>query len=188
MKPGEADSDWRPVPGFPRYWASQWGKVEMRARHPMNPYDIKTAMVPDRDDGRGYRCIDLQTSDGGYRTRKLHRIVWAAFNGRQPEKSEHVDHIDHDKANNSISNLRLRDPSENSADCAKGSRLGARRLDEQQRRMVAMLCLAGFGTKAVADLVGIGESTTRRIKKQADSLIDIDDIFTGDNNDECTDD
>jgi len=37
---------------------------------------------------------------------KVHRIIWIAVNGIPP-KDRYVDHIDHDKTNNGISNLRL---------------------------------------------------------------------------------
>jgi hypothetical protein len=43
----------------------------------------------------------------------LHRLVYSAFNGPIPEDKV-VDHIDGDKFNNKLSNLRLLTPRENS--------------------------------------------------------------------------
>lgn len=44
---------------------------------------------------------------------KAHRIAWAMHHGEYPPKGEFVDHINRDKADNSISNLRLASRSEN---------------------------------------------------------------------------
>ena len=52
---------------------------------------------------RGYLYIKI---DG--KSYKLHRIAWLMFYGEDPKEWE-IDHIDRDKANNKISNLRLAD-------------------------------------------------------------------------------
>lgn len=44
--------------------------------------------------------------DGKYKTHRLHRIVWEAFNGRIPDGLV-VDHINFDRADNRLSNLQL---------------------------------------------------------------------------------
>lgn len=41
-----------------------------------------------------------------HRGKRLHRVVWEAYNGEIPE-GYHVHHIDEDRRNNSISNLSL---------------------------------------------------------------------------------
>jgi len=45
---------------------------------------------------------------------KINRLVYMAFNGEIPEGYE-VDHIDGDRFNNSIDNLQILTPAENSA-------------------------------------------------------------------------
>lgn len=51
----------------------------------------------------GYRCVKL-TIDGRPRAFKVHRIIWALHYGAWP--TEAIDHIDGDRQNNQISNLR----------------------------------------------------------------------------------
>lgn len=156
------DSNWSVIPGFPKYKVSQYGKVE----------NIETGgILSCRDDGRGYLCCNLIDCNNSKRTVKIHRIVWLAFRGPVPP-GKHVDHIDHDKMNPALSNLRLRDSRENSADNKKTSRAGCRVLIREQRRAVAVLCAAGFGTKDIAQLCNIGASTVRRIKRDIDIWID----------------
>lgn len=162
-------SDWRPIPGFRGFFASRYGKIGRIIRTEDGSEIVMSGLVTQRDDGRGYMIVDL-TVDGKRSTCKVHRLVYMAFHGLPPS-GFHIDHIDHDKSNNSINNLRLRDPIENSADCAKTSRRGMRVLTDKQRRMVAMLCLSNHGTKSIADLCGIGETTVRRIRRQARDLV-----------------
>lgn len=161
-----------PIPGFPGHHATEYGQI--RREIAVGGKWI-AGIATQRDDGRGYRCCDVMDANGKRRTMKVHRLVYAAFHGDIP-KGQHIDHIDHDKTNNSIGNLRLRDASENSADCAKTPRAGARVLDRNQRRAVATLCMAGFGTKTIASLCGIGESTVRRVKKSANELLNNQDM------------
>lgn len=141
------------------------------------PYTSETPLKP-RNDGRGYLCVTLEVRSRASLsgkitiTRKVHRLVWAAFNGEYPSFHEHIDHIDHDKTNNHINNLRLRDASENSADCKKTSRKGMRVLTKEQKRMVLALAATGkWGTKALADAFGVGQTTVRRMKTQADEIL-----------------
>lgn len=52
-------------------------------------------------DGTGYRRIMI-----GKKHYKMHRLIWIMFNGDIPEGLI-VDHIDNDRGNNKIGNLRL---------------------------------------------------------------------------------
>lgn len=49
-----------------------------------------------------------------------HRIVWALYYGKDPE--EHIDHINGNRTDNRISNLRVASPQENSKNQRKGVR------------------------------------------------------------------
>ncbi|MBM4430691.1 MAG: HNH endonuclease [Chloroflexi bacterium] len=120
--------------------------------------------VPTRDDGRGYLCCDFRIGNMR-RTAKVHRLVWTYWRGEIPD-GMHVDHIDHDRHNNAVSNLRLRDPSENSGDCRKTTRKGIAKTTPLQRKAVQSLSECCFQTAEVAALLGLGASTVRRIKKQ----------------------
>ena len=70
---------------------------------------------------QGYKEIEVayQKNQKGYwrfsingKYVSLARFVWSAFNGEIPEKME-IDHIDTDKDNNNLSNLRLVTRTEN---------------------------------------------------------------------------
>jgi hypothetical protein len=55
----------------------------------------------------GYLVVKLYSpKDGCYRKFYLHRLVYMAFNGEIAEKME-IDHIDGDRSNSALSNLRL---------------------------------------------------------------------------------
>lgn len=81
---------WREYPNFSMRWNS---KYPNRVAGLINP--------------RGYWrvCID-------YKVYQAHRIIWAMEYGHWPKKE--IDHIDGDKTNNRLSNLRLVDRVENS--------------------------------------------------------------------------
>jgi len=67
-------------------------------------------ICPDFSDGKGsnhgYRKIKLFDDTGIRRRFSVHRLVWLAFFGDIPEGFE-IDHIDHNKQNNNIDNLRI---------------------------------------------------------------------------------
>ena len=50
-----------------------------------------------------------------------HRLIWFYVTGVWPKKNEHIDHIDHDEANNSWENLRLVSQAENNKNLSKRS-------------------------------------------------------------------
>lgn len=59
-------------------------------------------------DNNGYRIGRFRKKN--YRT---HTLAWLLHYKEWPEEDKHIDHIDHDKTNNSIKNLRLVTNSEN---------------------------------------------------------------------------
>ena len=59
--------------------------------------------VPDE---HGYRMMNWKLPNGKRRFLRLHNVVWETHNGPVPEGLE-IDHIDMDKSNNRITNLRL---------------------------------------------------------------------------------
>jgi DNA-binding CsgD family transcriptional regulator len=120
--------------------------------------------LPPRDDGRGYHCVTVTNQHGNRETRKVHQLVYEAFHGCPPFNM-HIDHVDHNKKNNAVQNLRLRPIAENSADCRKTSRKGQRVLTAKQRDMLILLCQHGYTTKEISCLAGVGETTVRRLKR-----------------------
>lgn len=146
------------IPGFPYFAEVETGGIFYR--NAGSYHAVKT-----RSDGRGYLCVTLFDDNMQRKTRKVHRLIMSCQVGRPLAKEEHVDHINHVKTDNRGNNLRLRSPSENSADCAKTPRLGMRILTAHQKGMVFTLLAAGFRTGEVAHLLGIGCTTVRRIAR-----------------------
>lgn len=60
----------------------------------------------------GYWKLAMIDDNGKKHHLRLHRVVWEAVNGKIPEGME-INHIDENKSNNSITNLSLVTPKEN---------------------------------------------------------------------------
>lgn len=60
----------------------------------------------------GYYIVSLKCEDGEYRCFDRHRVIWYYYGGDIPN-GMHVDHIDGNKLNNSIFNLRCVTPYDN---------------------------------------------------------------------------
>jgi hypothetical protein len=119
-----------------------------------------TAKLTTRSDGRGYLCVSLWIKGKAY-THKVHRLVWSAFHGPIPQ-GYHVDHIDHDKTNNRLTNLRIRPAGENSADCRRGPTQGRRRHHPDTMAAAAVLRREGWPPHRIMLALGVGETTVRR--------------------------
>lgn len=65
----------------------------------------------------GYYCFSQSDGRGNPNQTLVHRFVWSFWKGDIPD-GVHVDHIDGDKSNNSIYNLQLLTPQENSGKSA----------------------------------------------------------------------
>ncbi|HBW57840.1 MAG TPA: hypothetical protein DEF27_08565 [Oscillatoriales bacterium UBA8482] len=89
----------------------------MDAKHPNLPYTVSEDGSMLKVRGQGIKKTTRSTA--GYRqiscygkTFLVHRVVWEAFNGEIPQGLQ-INHIDGNKANNSLSNLELVTPAEN---------------------------------------------------------------------------
>jgi hypothetical protein len=80
-------------------------------------------------DGQGYIAIGL---DG--KVYRAHRLIWVFFHG-QYDDSLQIDHINQDRADNRIENLRLATPAQNrqNAKRREDNKSGARGVDYQSR-------------------------------------------------------
>lgn len=74
-------------------------------------YHSKKFLKPDKNRG-GYYLLRLYDNNGKNKSYQVHRVVYESIKGEIPEGLQ-VNHIDEDKSNNSISNLNLMTPKEN---------------------------------------------------------------------------
>ncbi len=55
---------------------------------------------------RGYKTITLRLADGGRRSYYIHKLVATHFLQRDSDEQKYVIHLDHDKENNQVVNLK----------------------------------------------------------------------------------
>lgn len=99
--------EFKPIPGHPLYAVTRDGRVWSFWRSRW----LKGMTHPD---GRTFIWL-WSSENSGARVRRsvsLHRTVWTAFKGPIPKGFE-IDHIDRDRTNNKLSNLRLVTSSQN---------------------------------------------------------------------------
>ena len=106
--------------------------------------------VKQSTDSGGY-AIHKFCYDGTSKTEKVHTILWKLFNGPIPDGMT-VDHIDGNKSNNDLSNLRLLSRSENSS-------LGNRKLTDEQVKLVFHLKSLGWLQREIAEEVNVTRET-----------------------------
>ena len=99
--------------------------IRIAHKHTSYPGMGKIGMPVGGDDGHGYRMCALL----GHKF-KVHQIVWLMCNEKLPELP--IDHIDHDRRNNKVGNLRLVTDFENmqNLSAAKSSMTGIRKDDK----------------------------------------------------------
>ena len=100
---------WKDIPGYEGlYQVSNTGKVKsMNYRRSGVP-----RILTPRDNGFGYQRVRICNSDKKYRCHCVHRLVWEAFNGPIPEGLQ-INHKDENKSNNSLRNLEVVTPKQN---------------------------------------------------------------------------
>lgn len=88
------------ISGYDNYYIDELGNV----------YKNNIKLKPS-DNGVGYLNIKLK-KDGYRKHYYVHRLVWETFNGVVPQGYE-INHKDHNKYNNELSNLEIVTHSEN---------------------------------------------------------------------------
>jgi hypothetical protein len=102
-------AEWRPIPGFPAYEASDEGEVRaIKARY----RDKQGApLVPWIVERHGREAAYVQLGRGNKEL--VHRLVCLAFHGEPPLELTDCCHKDHNSLNNRASNLKWGTHSEN---------------------------------------------------------------------------
>lgn len=66
------------------------------------------AVVPQRTNKQGYLVVDLEKQDGTkVKSVRVDELVWQTFHKRKLRMDETIEHIDGDKTNNKLENLKL---------------------------------------------------------------------------------
>lgn len=97
---------WKPIKGFNYYEISNFGRVRS---HRFN----KTLILKNGKDGGGYPMIWIYKSKKPH-PKLIHRLMCESFFGKCP-KGKTVGHLDGDKENNNILNLKYVTPKENAS-------------------------------------------------------------------------
>lgn len=92
------DDEWKAIPGFDDYEVSNKGHVR----------STKGRMRTITYDARGYGTVGIKK-----KTMTIHRLVAMAFLGMPADSTMVVDHIDGNKSNNNVENLRVISHSDN---------------------------------------------------------------------------
>ena len=91
-------TQWKPVKRYPDYMVNEDGGI----------INLKTKRLLSGSIRNGYIRININN-----KWESLHRLIWESFYNKILEPNEIIDHIDGNRLNNKLSNLRLVEPSEN---------------------------------------------------------------------------
>lgn len=93
------------ITGFPGYYATEDGRIISEKRSKQR--ELKQAI----NKKTNYLYVQVMKDNKAY-TRNVHKLVALAYFGEHDDDL-HVDHIDRDRTNNNVSNLRIVTRSEN---------------------------------------------------------------------------
>ena len=101
-------TEWRPVPGYEGYEASDDGQIRSFRRYP------EGRVLSQRQTQGGYPCVAV-CRDGAKENKRVYQLVALAWLGPRPD-GMHTRHLDGTKTNSHASNLVYGTPSENNRD------------------------------------------------------------------------
>lgn len=159
-----AVTDVAPVPDSPGYYVTTEGDVLSYWRpHGRGPYRIRTdlpakTLTPRKHSG-GY----LRVSLGAGADRYIHRLVVQSFRGPIPPGMQ-VRHLDGDRTNNRLENLKVGTPSENESDKLRhgtrpvGENHVNSRLTTEQVEQARYSWAEGYDLEHIIEMHGISAS------------------------------
>lgn len=114
VRPGEV---FKVHPGYPNFWVSDHGRVwSERGRRLVGRLGPGASQGKPYPMDKKYVQVTLESKTG--RTEFVHTLVLETFVSARPEGHD-GDHINHDRKDNRLSNLRWRLRSENRADTVR---------------------------------------------------------------------
>lgn len=100
---------WKDIPLLSRYQISSLGRVKSKQRITKCNKGVvnrkQRLMTPQLRGKQGYACVRLRTDIGVTKTYSIHRLVAEAFIPN-PDNKPTVDHINRDRLDNRVENLR----------------------------------------------------------------------------------
>lgn len=107
---------WKDIPGFEGlYQASNLGRIrslDREVRHNYGGIAVKKGKILSLVKGKGGYLVVTLWKDLKQTVKRVHRLVYEAFNGQIPEGMQ-INHINEDKTDNRLENLNLMTPKEN---------------------------------------------------------------------------
>lgn len=98
--------NWKPIPSFPGYEASDDGQIKsvqrVKIRSNGRPHTTPERILKQSRDSKGYLQVHPYNSDGKRTSKHVSRLVWLVFNG--PTDLD-IHHKDHNPLNNCLDNL-----------------------------------------------------------------------------------
>ena len=167
--------EWRPVPGYIGYEASDLGRVRsyrsVNGRGPLkdSPHLILGKPAP----GKEYLRVHLSGGTGGLKTMPVHIVILITFKGPRPSNEHDGCHGDGDAKNNALTNLRWGTKQSNADDRVnhgtqvRGTAVNLAVLTEAQVREIKAAIPTwkkGLGRR-FAHKFGVGDSSISAVKR-----------------------
>lgn len=140
----------RAIPGFQDYWAASDGRI-------ISTKFRKAAALSPAKSWFGYLRVVLYCQGGSKRAHYVHRLCALSFMGSPPPGRNQVAHIDGQKSNNCISNLKYSDQYENNVLDKEAH--GHLKLNSGAAKEIREGISQGIPRKALADCFGVSVST-----------------------------
>lgn len=155
--------EYRDIPGYEgKYRVSDCGVVESRTY--LTRFEWRP--LKDRFDSSGYKHVVLY-GEHGPTTFKLHRLVLESFVGPCPEGMQ-ARHLDGNKTNNCLTNLRWGSRKENAFDKERhgthprGEAVWNCKLTDADVRRLRSLVKSGHSIRSIAKILGVSAETARQ--------------------------
>ena len=157
---------WAQIPGFSRYEVSDDGNVRSKTK-------FKRGRTMAQHDNGGYRYVGLVPDDGCRQVKVyVHRVVLASF-VRAPLEGEQASHLNGDRADNRLSNLRWERARDNNSrkvehgTLGAGEKMGTSKLTPQSVLEIrSRYALGGISQRALARQYGISQRQVLSIVKR----------------------